>query len=40
MKATIGFDWANRMYVNGKFVRTVSDAECYRIGVILGWYAV
>ena len=39
MRAKIGFDWANWMYVNGRRVRQVSDAECFRIGQLLGWYA-
>ena len=38
MKAAIGFDWANWLYVNNRRVRRCSEAEIYHIGLKLGWY--
>jgi hypothetical protein len=32
------FDWANRMFINGKFIRVCTDREILLVGTVLGWY--
>ena len=30
----VGFDWANRLFINGEYVRTCTDREVMLVGFI------